>query len=327
MNRLLVTGASGFIGRAAIAAFTADGYEVRAAVRRLPESPLSGGIEIVQHADLSQPVDWRPLVEGVNAIIHLAGLAHTGGAPSELYDCINRKATADLALTAAKAGVKRFVFVSSVRAQTGASADHVIIEQDPALPTDAYGRSKLAAEASVQAAGLPFTILRPVVVYGPGVKGNLRWLLRAAGSPFPLPLKGFANRRSLLGIDNFLAALRFVLASRTAAGETYLVADPGIAPTMGEIVAAVRRADNRPSGLIHVPPGCIKVLLYILQKHDLWKVIAGQLQVNPAKLIAAGWRPTHDSLAGLATMAQDNLGGASLHLPSTAPPNTPTLNT
>ncbi len=302
MKRFLVTGASGFIGRAVIAAFAADGHTVRAAVRRPPDPPLCGGIEIVQHADLRQSVDWRPLVDGIDAVIHLAGLAHTRGASEELYDCINRKATEDLALAAAKASVRRFVFVSSVRAQTGASADHVITERDPALPTDGYGRSKLAAEASVRDAGVPFTTLRPVVVYGPGVKGNLRWLMRAAASPLPLPVKGFTNRRSLLGIDNLLSALRFVLASPAAAGEIYLVADPGVAPTIAEIVAALRRAKKRPLGLWRMPPDCIRILLRALQKDDFWRIIAGELQVDPAKLLAAGFRPNHESLPGLAMM-------------------------
>jgi len=327
MSRLLVTGASGFIGRAVIAAFAADGHEVRAAVRRLPEPPLCSGIEIVQHADFRRPVDWRPLVERVDAVIHLAGLAHTTGGSDELYDSINRKATEDLALAAARAGVERFVFISSVRAQTGASADHILTEDDPTLPTDDYGRSKLAAEMAVRAAGLRFTILRPVLVYGRGVKGNLGWLARAAASPLPLPVKSLTNRRSLLGVDNLVSALRFVLTSPATIGETYLVADPGTAPTLGDIIATLREAQNRPPNLVRMPAGLIKILLHVLQRRDVWQRIAGDLQADPAKLIAAGWRPTHDSLAGLRMMAQQESLGISRRLRSSVPPSTPTPNT
>jgi nucleoside-diphosphate-sugar epimerase len=327
MSRVLVTGASGFIGRAAIAAFAAEGHAVRAAVRRPPRPAFPDGVDVVQHADFTQAVDWRPLVEGIDAVIHLAGVAHTGrGASAALYDQVNRQATGHLAAAAAKAGVSRFIFVSSVRAQSGAAAEHVLTESDPALPADAYGRAKLAAETSVRAA-VPFTILRPVLVYGPGVKGNLAVLLRAAASPWPLPLKDFSNRRALLGLDNFVAALRFVLASPAAAGETYLVADPGIAPTLCEIVTILRRAQGRPARVVSMPPRLIETLLRITQRGEVWDRLGGNLQVDPAKLIAAGWRPLHDTAAGLAAMAQADLSGASPRWRSVIPPSTPTPKT
>jgi len=328
MSRLLIIGASGFIGRFVTATFASEDYTVRAAVRDPSTASHHDGVEVVQCADFEQTaVDWRPLVEGVNTIIHLAGLAHTRGGSDALYDRINRRATAELVAAAAKAGVKRFVFVSSVRAQIGASTDHVLIESDPALPTDAYGRSKLAAEASVRAAGIPFTILRPVLVYGPGVKGNFSWLMRTASTPMPLPVKSFTNRRSLLGINNLLSALRFVLASPATIGETYLVADPGEAPTLAEIVAALRRAKNRPPRLLPMPPRYIEILLSVLQKHELWEIIGGNLQVDPAKLIAAGWQPVHSSLVGLTMLAHDDASGVSSRFRSSMPPNTPTPKT
>jgi UDP-glucose 4-epimerase len=225
VTRTLVTGASGFIGRAVVTAFARRGVALRAAVRRPPQPPFPAAIEVVQHPDLAQPIDWRPLLDDIDQVIHLAGIAHIDrGVAPELYDRVNRLATAQLA--AAAAGVKHFVFVSSIRAQNGPAADHALTERDPATPTDAYGRSKLAAEAAVRAAGVPFTILRPALLYGPGVKGNFALLARAAASPLPLPVKDLDNRRSLLGIDNFISALAFVLATPATLGETYVVADP-----------------------------------------------------------------------------------------------------
>jgi len=327
MSRVLVTGASGFVGRAVVLAFAAEGYAVRAAVRRPPQPALPASIEAVQHADFIQSVDWRSLVEGADAVIHLAGIAHTGhGTPDDVYDRVNRQATEHLASVAAKAGVGRFVFVSSVRAQTGAAADHVLTERDPAAPTDAYGRTKLAAEASVRAASLPFTILRPVLIYGPGVKGNFTWLLRAAASPLPLPVKSFTNRRSLLGIDNFVSALRFVLASPAAKNETYLVADPGVAPTLCETIAVLRQAQDRAPGIAPMAPRLIEWLLRIVRRGDLWQRIGGNLQVDAAKLIAAGWQPVHDTRAGLAAMVQKD-PSLSARLRSAIPPSTPTPKT
>ena len=184
---------------------------------KLPQLPFAAGVEIVQHPDLSHSFDWAPVLDGVEHVVHLAGIAHTGGGAAASYDRVNHAATAELAAAAARAGVRRLVFVSSLRAQSGPAAEHVLTENDDAKPTDAYGRSKLAAEAAVRAAGVPFTILRPVLLYGPGVKGNFALLLRAARSPWPLPVKDFTNRRSLLGIDNFISALRFVLATPATA--------------------------------------------------------------------------------------------------------------
>ena len=303
MPRILVTGASGFIGRPLIAAFVQNRYQVRAAVRRPPQPPLPDGVEVVQHADLTQPVDWRPLLEGVDTVIHLAGIAHTGrGSAASLYDHVNREATERLVSAAARAAVKRFVFVSSIRAQSGAAADHALTEADPPAPTEAYGRSKLAAEEAVRASGVPFTILRPVLVYGPGVKGNFALLLRAARSHWPLAVKNFGNRRSLLGIDNFVSAIEFVLSTLATLGETYIVADPGMPPRLSDLFTMLRRAQGRWSLVLPMPTEYIEVPLRLLGRADVWDRFGGNLRVDPGKLIAAGWHPLHDTPAGLTAL-------------------------
>src|SRR5580700_6442920 len=126
MSRVLVTGASGFIGSAVVAALARDGYTVRAAVRR-PYLSFPDDVEVAQHPDLAQAFDWGPLLRDVDQIVHLAGIAHTGrGVDRAAYDRINRQATAQLAAAAVLAGVKHFVFVSSIRAQSGPAADHAL---------------------------------------------------------------------------------------------------------------------------------------------------------------------------------------------------------
>jgi len=305
MNRVLITGASGFIGRALVTAFAEHGLAVRATVRRPPEPSFSAGVEVMQHPNLTQPVNWRPLLKGVVDVVHLAGIAHSSRrTPPELYDRVNTVATKRLAIAAAKAGIRRFVFVSSIRAQSGSAADHALTESDPAAPVDVYGRSKLAAEEAVRAAGVPFTILRPVVLYGPEAKGNVALLARAAASRLPLPVKDFSNRRSFLGIDNFISALAFVLSTPVTTGETYVVADPGIPPSISGAIAALRQAANRRPFIFSIPTRYVEVPLRIARLSDMWDRIGGNLRVDAGKLMAAGWQPLHDTRTGLVAMAQ-----------------------
>ncbi len=324
VKRLLVTGATGFVGSHVVTAFAQYGDMVRAVVRQPPLPPFAAGVEVVQHPDLSQAVDWAPALDGIEQVIHLAGIAHTGrGVAPELYDRVNHLATAELAAAAARAGVRQFIYISSIRAQSGPAADHALTEHDAAAPTDAYGRSKLAAEAAVRAAGVPFTILRPVLLYGPGMKGNFALLLRAARSYWPLPLKDFVNRRSLLGIDNFISALKFVLSTPAALGETYVVADPGIPPRLADVMATLRKAAGRWPLIVPLPTHYLEIPLRLMGRDHVWDRLAGNLRVDPRKLIAAGWQPAHDTRTGLTELIQD---GADLNWRSrkTMPPATPT---
>src|SRR5262245_827103 len=304
MTRTLVTGASGFVGRAVVAAFARSGRAVRAAMRRPPDLSLPAGVEVVQHPDLTQSFDWAPYLADIDQVVHLAGIAHTGGVAPERYDRINRRATAELAATAARTGVRHFIFVSSIRAQTGPSADHALTEHDEPVPSDAYGRSKLAAEEAVRAAGVPFTILRPALFYGPGVKGNFAMLLRAARTRAPLPVRDFVNRRSLISIDNFVSALDFVLSTPATLGETYVVADPGIPPRLGDLIATMRKAQGRRPLLLPLPPHYLETPLCLMRRHGMWEKLGGNLRIDAGKLMAAGWQPLHDTRGGLTALVE-----------------------
>jgi nucleoside-diphosphate-sugar epimerase len=308
--KVLVTGASGFVGRAVVAALAARGDAVHAAVRTTGDATsdiaatpaFAPGVTIVQHGDLGSPIDWTGLLSGIDAVVHLAGIAHAGpGIAEERYDRVNHRATAALAAAAHDAGVARFVFVSSIRAQTGPAADHVVSERDTPRPTDAYGRSKLAAERAVAACGVPFTILRPVLVYGPGVKGNLRALMRLAALPIPLPFAALEARRSLVSLANLASAIDFVVREAACAGETYVVADPG-SLTIGEIVTALRRGRSKSPGLVAVPPALLRLALTAAGRGANWEQINGALVADPAKLVGAGWRPERDTMKALAAM-------------------------
>lgn len=302
-GRILVTGASGFIGRRLVAALADAGKGVLAASREPSRVPARKGVDRVAVSDFERAVDWRPVLSDVAAVVHLAGIAHVGsGIGADAYDRVNRQATAELAAACAAAGVRRFIFLSSVRAQCGPSAPHVLTERDAPRPTEPYGRSKLAAEETLRASGLAWTILRPALVYGPGVKGNLATLLRIARLPLPLPLAAFSARRSLLGIDNLTAAILHVLDAPRTVGCTYLAADPEPL-SLPEIVTALRSGMGRRPGLYALPSPWLAAGLKLAGRRDLWERLAGALVVEPSALMATGWRPTGDSRAGLARMA------------------------
>ena len=299
-STILVTGASGFVGRPLVGALARAGYAVRAATRKQAAS-FPAGVDRVLVPDFTESVDWEPVVRGTDVIVHAAGLAHadTSEIPESRFDRINRVATEQLCEAAARARVERFIFISSVRAQIGPSAPHALHETDEPRPTDAYGRSKLAAEAAVHAFGVPFTILRPVVIYGPNARANIRSLVRIACLPFPLPFAGLTSRRSLLGVDNLISVILFALANPATVGETFLVADPR-PPTIEEIFGMLRRAQGRRPGLVHVPPNVIRLGLTALGCGPLWHRIGGDLVVDTGKLEAAGWHPPVDTYSGLA---------------------------
>jgi nucleoside-diphosphate-sugar epimerase len=303
-RRVLVTGASGFIGRPLVAALDGAGYAVRAAVRERRGQGFPSGVEVVALPDLAAPIDWSALVGGMDAVVHLAGIAHVGSdIPESAYDHVNHLASADLARASATAGVRRFVFMSSIRAQTGAVADHPLSEADDPRPTDAYGRSKLAAEAAVLASGVPCTILRPVLVYGPGVKGNLASLLRLAALPIPMPFRRLTNRRSMLALCNLIAAVRFALEDAHAANQTFIVSDPD-ALSVAETISILRAAIRRNPALLAVPPGLLSLLLGLIGQRASFERLAGTLIAEPTTLLAAGWRPLVETKAALGKMAR-----------------------
>ena len=260
-------------------------------------------IEAVALGDLAAPVDWGPLLAGASHVVHLAGIAHATTAIAEAtYMAVNAQATRALAEAARRAGVARVVLASSVRAQCGPCAPGQLSEADPALPEDAYGRSKLAAErhlAEVLADGsCDFAVLRPVVVYGPGVKANMRALQRLAASRLPLPLGGLAGRRSLVGLDSFAAVVAHVLTSPAAARGTFLAAEPGPL-TIGEIIAAMRSGRGRRPGVISLPQGPMRVAAQLAGRASAWQRLAGDLTVSTGALEATGWRPRETAAEGL----------------------------
>jgi UDP-glucose 4-epimerase len=237
-------------------------------------------------------------------VVHLAGIAHVGpDIADERYDRVNRHVTATLATAAERAGARRFILMSSIRAQCAPEADHVLTEKDIPKPTDAYGASKLAAEGALQTTSLRYTVLRPVLVYGAGVKGNLAALAKIAASPWPLPFGTLTNRRSLLNRESLIGAIAFSLENAATENETYIVADKSPI-SVREIVTALRRGMGRSEGLIGVPRKALALALRAAGKSEMLTRLEGELIVDPSKLIAAGWGPTTDTASALTTLAK-----------------------
>ena len=295
-----------------VSALLRTGYAVRVATRRSVSFPNS--VDEVIIPDLVNPIEWKPILRSVDCVVHLAGLAHSDerNLPFDEFDRVNWIATLQLANAAKDARVKHFVYISSVRAQVGAFAAKIVREHDRPQPTDQYGRSKLAAELAIKSVHLPFTILRPVVVFGPHAKGNFRMLVRLASLRLPLPVKGLTARRSLVGIDNLISAIAFVLNNRRAFGRTLLVADP-TPLTLFEIFMMLRKAQGRSPLLVYAPASLIRRTLMLLGYPHIWERLGNSLVVDTGNLESLGWSAPLDTYQGFVAMmhAEDRKAGES----------------
>lgn len=311
--RILVTGASGFIGQHLVRALSECGYQVRAAARQpiVFDDPRIEGVAL---GDMSRSFAAEYLVRGVDAVVHAAGMAHArADIPDAAFTAINVDATRQLARAARAARVKRFVLMSSIRAQVGATHSGVITEATPAEPDDAYGRSKSAAEAvtaeMLGGSATGWTVLRPVLVYGPKVKGNMAALMRLAALPLPLPFGAMKSRRSLVSIGNLVAAIRHVLQAEAAENAAFIVAD-STPVTMTEIIRAMRRGLGGRPLLLPVPEGLVSAVLHMAGKTDLADRLTGELVVDAARLRSIGWSPCEATAEALAAAARAGAGDA-----------------
>ncbi|MFP5414946.1 MAG: UDP-glucose 4-epimerase family protein [Gammaproteobacteria bacterium] len=299
--KALITGATGFVGMALCDRLAASGYGVVPAVRS-----TSGLPNEVVVGDLDASTDWRPALAGCNAVVHLAARVHvmhdTASDPLALYRATNTDATLNLARQAAQAGVQRLVFISTIKVN-GEGRDEAYRESDVPAPEDPYAISKWEAEQGLrriaEETGLEVVILRPPLVYGPGVKANFLRLMQMVKKDWPLPLGAVRNRRSLLYLGNFVDAIRVCVEHPAAAGHTFLI-DDGQPVSTPELVRAVARAMGRPARLLAVPVGVLAFAGALLGKRAAVARLAGSLYVDSSTIRSRlGWTPPYSMEAGL----------------------------
>lgn len=295
-----LTGATGFIGRYLLQELPKRGYRLRVLLRRPTTLPQGCAGAVI--GDLARPYNMSEALAGVDAVIHTAGLAGTmSGVPEDDYRLFNTEATVNFAKAAQRAKIKRFVFLSSIRAQSGPTAEGILTEDREPYPTDAYGRSKLAAEQGLAAIDLDWVALRLALVYGPGVEGNMARLITLARSPYPLPLAGLKGEHSLLGLDNLVEAIDTVLAAETSLRRPLIVADPKPL-TIGAMIAAMRRGLGRRPSLLYVPAPLIKSALHVSGRAASFEPLFGSLVADSSALARLNWVPRVETAPGLAAL-------------------------
>ena len=294
---IALTGSTGFIGRSLLSHLRASGYRVRTLFRRPVDDMPDADSAVI--GDLVRPINLTKALEDVDVVVHSAGLSATmSGCPEDDYRAINTEATIALAAAAKRAGVRRFVFLSSVRAQTGPTAATVIDEKCVPAPTDAYGRSKLAAEEGLRGIDIDWVALRSVLVYGPGVKGNMAMLLRIAGSRWPLVLPRPCGRRSLLAVENLAEAVRFRIGTDQPLGRPFLVAvDEAL--DFAVFISALRAGMGRRGLTLPITPRLFEATLNAAGRDDVSERLMGDLVVDNSQLRELGWEPLMTTRDGL----------------------------
>ena len=300
--RCLITGGSGFVGRALTSHALAQGYGVRLPLRRPQTAEQTLGSETVEIGGLSVETDWTAALRDVDKIVHLAARVHVmddaSSDPLAEFRRVNVEATAALARQAAVAGVRRFVFLSSIKVNGEfTEAGHPFTADDPPSPEDAYGVSKYEAELALRQiaadTGMELVIIRPPLVYGPGVKANfesmMRWLVRG----IPLPLSAVTkNRRSLVALDNLVDLIVTCLNHPAAANHTFLASDGEDLSTV-QLLKRMGNALGHPARLFYMPPSVLKLGAQVVSKPGIYQRLCGSLQLDIAKTRQLlGWTPS-----------------------------------
>jgi nucleoside-diphosphate-sugar epimerase len=308
---ILVTGANGFVGRAFCLEAIQRGFKVKGAVRT--DSQLPPGVQPVIIGTINERTNWESALGGVEAVIHIAAHVHildTNSADSlEKFRRVNTGGTEHLARVAAASGVKRMVFVSTIKVNGEQTFNaHKYTENDTPAPQDPYGISKWEAEQALhlvaKETGLEIVIVCPPLIYGAGVKGNFAQMLKVLNKGIPLPLASVRNLRSMVYIENFVDALLQCTTNPVAAGQTYLVSD-GEDMSTPDLLHRLGVEIKHPARLLPCPAGLLKFAGKLTGRSDQIDRLLGSLQIDSSKIIRElNWRPPYTMQQGLQATAE-----------------------
>lgn len=308
---ILVTGATGFVGQALCQALIDHGHHAIALCRKA-NTQLKAS-EII-YKDLNAFTQFEETLKSIEVVIHLAGRTHvlndTAENPYQAYAEINIEATKNLALQAAASGVKRFIFLSSVKVNGEISAKNAFNEQSAPSPEDDYGKTKWQAEKELALiaadSDMEFVIIRPPLIYGKGVKANFNNLISICQTRLPLPFGAIHNKRSLVYIENLIDFIMLCTTHPKAANQTFLISDDEDVSTT-ELIRTIRQALKVPSLLIPLPQSWIMTILKLIGRKSLATRLCGSLQVDISKAKSLlGWKPPYTFKQAIHKMLHNN---------------------
>lgn len=291
--KIAVTGANGFVGQALVRQLAYHDHQQLAYVRRPAEFPRISGVITMLAPDLSLKADWQFWPEQcIDVLIHAAARVHVmadkSANPLEEFRRANLEGTTNLARQAAASGVRRFIFLSSVKVN-GEFTDsgHYFAADDNSAPDDPYGMSKFESEQALRQiaseTGMQVVIIRPPLIYGPGVKANFQSMMRWLGRGIPLPLAAVTeNRRSLVALDNLVDLIVTCLKHPAAANQTFMVSD-GEDLSTADLLRRMGEAQGTPARLFYVPLAALKLGSALIGKQSVYQRLCGSLQVDITK--------------------------------------------
>jgi len=292
MTMVLVTGAQGFVGTHLIRLLLDRGYQVRAAIRDTSNKPgIPDSVDTVRYCAGSPDNDYQRLLSRIDVVVHLAGIAHTHNVDLSDYIQVNTQGTRELATAALERGIKRFIFLSTVKVHgehTGLSAENnaVLNEYSQLSALDPYSHSKLQAENSLREicrdTDMQYVILRPPLVYGPGVKANFYLLMKMVWHGLWLPFSRVGNLRSMIYVENLCDIIELLVKSDRVNNAEFLVKDVDMSTT--RLVQELSSAMGKPPRLFYMPLPLVRILARLLGKSESIDKLFASLAIDDAKL-------------------------------------------
>ena len=299
MSKVLITGASGFVGQELCTVLEDAGLTIIPVFRSAVQDPGKRIRKALVGKNLDVSTDWTNEFADIDVVIHLAAKVHVMSSDDSVslgsFRKTNVEGTRKLAEQAAQSGVKRFVYLSSIKVNGKRTDNNPFVAEQTPQPEGSYAISKLEAETVLRdiekETGMEVVIIRPPLVYGPGVKGNLAALARLIKKGIPLPLRSVTNRRDLVSIFNLCDLIRVCCSHPAAAGDTFLVSD-GETISTADLVLYMSKGLNRKARLFSVPVWVLHIAAGLLGKVDKLEKLTGDLQINMSKTQQVlGWKP------------------------------------